>query len=89
MAMDTVHNYYERLVFNEIKEHYADKIDDENTLADMACIALNRIAPRYIRYDIDMSFYMSTDEHIEVENRVSKAVRKAYKKIQKSDNIVE
>lgn len=89
MAMDTVHNYYERLVFNEIKEHYADKIDDENTLADMACIALNRIAPRYIRYDIDMSFYMSTDEHIEVENRVSKAVRKAYKKIKKADNIVE
>lgn len=89
MAMDTVHNYYERLVFNEIKEHYADKIDDENTLADMACIALNRIAPRYIRYDIDMSFYMSTDEHIEVENRVSKAVRKAYKKIKKADSIGE
>ncbi len=89
MAMDTVHNYYERLVFNEIKEHYADKIDDENTLADMACIALNRIAPRYIRYDIDMSFYMSTDEHIEVENRVSKAVKKAYKRIKKADNIVE
>ncbi|WP_019557685.1 late competence development ComFB family protein [Thiomicrorhabdus arctica] len=89
MAMDTVHNYYERLVFNEIKEHYADKINDENTLADMACIALNRIAPRYIRYDIDMSFYMSTDEHIEVENRVSKAVRKAYKKIKKADNIIE
>ncbi len=86
MAMDTVHNYYERLVFNEIKEHYADKIDDENTLADMACIALNRIAPRYIRYDIDMSFYMSIDEHIEVENRVAKAVRKAYKRIKKADN---
>jgi phosphoenolpyruvate synthase/pyruvate phosphate dikinase len=89
MAMDTVHNYYERLVFNEIKEHYADKIDDEDTLADMACIALNRIAPRYIRYDIDMSFYMSTVEHIEVENRVSKAVRKAYKRIKKADNIVD
>lgn len=88
MAMDTVHNYYERLVFNEIKEHYADKIDNEDTLADMACIALNRIAPRYIRYDIDMSFYMSTVEHIEVENRVSKAVRKAYKRIKKADNIV-
>ncbi len=89
MAMDTVHNYYERLVFNEIKEHYADKIDNEDTLADMACIALNRIAPRYIRYDIDMSFYMSTVEHIEVENRVSKAVRKAYKRIKRADNIVE
>jgi hypothetical protein len=80
MAMDTVHNYYERLVFNEIKEYYADKIDDEDTLADMACIALNRIVPRYIRYDIDMSFYMSTAEYIEVELRVAKAVKKAYKK---------
>ncbi len=81
MAMDTVHNYYERLVFNEIKEHYTDKIEDENTLADMACLALNRLAPRYIRYDIDMSFYMSGAEHLEIEKRVSKAVRKAYKRI--------
>jgi hypothetical protein len=82
MSMNTVHNYYERLVFNEIKEYYADTLDDENTAADMACIALNRIAPRYIRHAIDMSFYMSVDEHHEVEKRVKKAVRKAYKRIQ-------
>ncbi len=81
MPMDSVHNYFERLVFNEIKENYADKFDDSNALADMACIALNRIAPRYIRYDIDMSFYMSVDEHIEVEQKVKKAVKKAYKKV--------
>lgn len=83
MSMDTVHNYYERLVINEIREHYLDKYLDENQLADMACIALNRLPPRYIRFDIDMSFYMSTHEHIEVETRVKKAVRKAYKKISK------
>jgi len=80
MAMDTVHNYYERLVINEIKENYNDKVD-ENQAADMACIALNRIAPRYIRYDIDMSFYMSTDEHWAIQKRVAKAVKKAYKRI--------
>ncbi len=80
MAMDTVHNYYERLVFNEIKEKYGDNID-ENQAADMACIALNRISPRYIRYDIDMSFYMSADEHWDVQKRVTKAVKKAYKKV--------
>ncbi len=80
MAMDTVHNYYERLVFNEIKEKYGDKID-ENQAADMACIALNRISPRYIRYDIDMSFYMSAEEHWETQKRVTKAVKKAYKKV--------
>lgn len=85
MALDSVHNYYERLVFNEISDNYGDQFD-ENELADMACIALNRIPPRYIRYDIDMSFYMSAQEHQEVAERVSKAVKKAYKIIQASDN---
>jgi len=83
MPMDSVHNYFERLVFNEIKEHYGDKFDDQNALADMACIALNRIPPRYIRYDIDMSFYMSVEEHISVEKAVKKAVKKAYKKVRR------
>lgn len=85
MPMDSVHNYYERLVFTEIKEHYADKFDDFDILADMACIALNRIEPRYIRYDIDMSFYMSTAEHIKVEKTVKKAVKKAYNKVKKNE----
>ncbi|MDG6774876.1 late competence development ComFB family protein [Thiomicrorhabdus sp. ZW0627] len=85
MSFDTVHNYFERLVFNEINEHYLDKELDEQQLADMACIALNRIPPRYIRFDIDMSFYMTTEEHIEHEETVSKAVRKAYKKLLKLD----
>lgn len=85
MPMDSVHNYFERLVFNEIKENYSDKFDDANVLADMACIALNRIPARYIRYDIDMSFYMSVEEHIEVEKKVKKAVKKAYRKVKKAE----
>ena len=87
MPMDSVHNYFERLVINEINEHYADKFDDQDILADMACIALNRIPPRYIRYDIDMSFYLSTEEHIHVEKTVKKAVKKAYKKVKKSEDM--
>lgn len=80
MALDSVHNYYERLVFNEIRENYADKLDEEE-LADMACIALNRIPPRYIRYDIDMSFFMTPDQYLEVERTVTKSCRKAFKKM--------
>lgn len=87
MAFDTVHNYYDRLVFNEINENYQDKALDDQQLEDMACIALNRLSPRYIRFDIDMSFYMSTDEHFEIQKKVAKAVRKAYKKIIKLDSI--
>ena len=87
MSFDTVHNYYDRLVFNEIKENYQDKALNEHQLEDMACIALNRLPPRYIRFDIDMSFYMSTDEHFEIQLKVAKAVRKAYKRIIKLDGI--
>jgi len=87
MAFDTVHNYYDRLVFNEINENYEDKGLDHQQLEDMACIALNRLPPRYIRFDIDMSFYMSTDEHFKIQKKVAKAVRKAYKKIIQLDGV--
>lgn len=82
MALDSVHNYYERLVFNEIKEKYRDLMDPEE-LADMACIALNRLPPKYIRYDIDMSFFMTPVQYAEIERDVSKACKKAFKKMLK------
>ncbi len=82
--LETVHNYYERKVFQEVHENYHDSGLDSDQLADMACIALNRIAPKYIRYDIDMSFYMSSSEYHEHRQLVKKAVKKAYKKIKKS-----
>ncbi|MBO1927007.1 late competence development ComFB family protein [Thiomicrorhabdus sp. 6S2-11] len=80
MELDSVHNYYERLVFQEIKENYSGLLDD-GLLADMACIALNRIPPRYIRYDIDMSFFLTTEERVTIEHQVRKACKKAYKKL--------
>ena len=82
MEMNAVHNYYERLVFQAIQENYVNKLDDD-TLADMACIALNKIEPRYIRYDIDMSFYMTPSERIEVESKVAKVCEEAYQVILK------
>lgn len=85
MSLDTVHNFYERKVFDHINENYLASGLTEEQLADLACIALNRIPPRYIRFDIDMSFYMSGQEHLEVDETVAKAVKKAYKKIQKLD----
>lgn len=87
MSFDTVHNYYDRLVFNEITENYTGKALDKHQLEDMACIALNHLPPRYIRYDIDMSFYLSGQEHLEIQEKVSDAVQKAYEKIIKLDGV--
>jgi len=80
MSLDSVHNYYERHVFNHIMDHYADKLDIEE-VSDMACMALNRLPPKYIRYDIDMSFFMTPEQYLHVEEAVAKACKKAFKKI--------
>lgn len=79
--LETVHNYYEKKVFDEINEFYLNVGLNEQQLADMACIALNHIPPKYIRFDIDMSFYMSGQEHLEVQERVKQAVEKACQKV--------
>jgi len=85
MEFDSVHNYFERLVFDEIRDHYRQTDLDGDQLADMACIALNQIQPRYIRHDIDMSFFMSSAEYVMARAMVHKAVKNAFKKIRKFD----
>ena len=31
-------------------------------LADVACVALNRLPARYVRHDVDMVFYLTEQE---------------------------
>ncbi|SFR49621.1 late competence development ComFB family protein [Thiomicrospira sp. ALE5] len=86
MQFDTIHNFYRRHVINEITDNYMESGLNEEQLADMGCIALNILPPRYIRHDIDMSFYMTPDEFDEIQMRVKLAVQKAYKRIQESNH---
>jgi hypothetical protein len=76
--IDFIHNYYERLVLEEI---FAQSIrvqeGDRDFLADVACVALNRMPPRYIRHDVDMTFFMSPQDIQEISNKVSHAVTDA------------
>ena len=44
----------------------------------MACVALNRLPPRYIRHKVDMDFYMSADERRRREAAVKAAVEFAF-----------
>jgi chlorite dismutase len=62
---DQVHNYYERLVFEEVArrsqepEHMGFTAD---MLADVACLSLNRLPARYVRHDVDLMFYLTEPE---------------------------
>lgn len=83
MSIDfaTVYNYYERLVYDEIASYYSDSGMSEDKLADVACIALNNIPPKYIRNAIDMSFFMSNEERAKTYKRVETAVADAFNKV--------
>ncbi len=75
--VDSIHNYYENLVIQ-----YAHNTEDRcrydsNFLADVACVALNHLPPRYIRHDVDLTFFLSPTEMQEIEDKVAKSVREA------------
>ncbi len=47
-------------------------------LADVACVALNRLPPRYIRHEVDFAFYLSERERSESDRQVQEAVDYAF-----------
>ncbi len=76
--VDFMHNYYERLVVQEVYDQ-SERVQqgDRDFLADVSCVALNRLPPRYIRYDVDMTFFMSPQDMVEIANKVTQAVTDA------------
>ena len=76
--VDFLHNYYERLVIQEVFDQ-SERVQqgDRDFLADVACVALNRLPPRYIRHDVDMTFFMSPQDMVEIAQKVSQAVTDA------------
>ncbi len=47
-------------------------------LADVACVALNRLPPRYIRHAVDFAFYLTERERAESDAQVQEAVDFAF-----------
>ena len=78
--MEGISNYYESLVFfciqNKLKA--LPEARDEEYIADVACVALNRLPPRYIRHIVDTRFFESEDDivksDIAVDNATSFAI---------------
>jgi len=77
--VDLVTNYYERLVENYLIEDAAPKAEivDDCLLKDITCLALNMLPPRYIRHEVDMSFFLCDDEREVMQAKVYQAVDSA------------
>lgn len=71
-----VDNFYERLVIDAI-EATREPEDSSDYLADVMCVALNRLPPRYYRHTIDMMFYLADEELREMKDKSLSAVKSA------------
>jgi Late competence development protein ComFB len=77
----SVRNHNERAVFEAVSRQ-ADRFPgishSTELLADVACVALNRLAPRYIRHEVDFVFYLSERERGDSERQLLDAVEYAF-----------
>lgn len=74
---DDIHNYYEKLLLDHLVELRLDDQYDTEYLTDLCCIVLNQLPPKYIRYEVDMAFYLPQTERFEMVMKVREAVSKA------------
>ena len=77
----SVRNHNERAVYDAVLRQtakYPGLQHDPQLLADVACVALNRLPPRYIRHEVDFVFYLSERERGDSERQLHDAVEYAF-----------
>jgi competence protein ComFB len=83
--LDNVYNYYEKLVLEEVATQTKGSEFDQEFIIDVVCIALNRLPTRYFRHGVDMAFYLSSKDFVNMKEQVSQAVTEALKHLEKSE----
>lgn len=83
---DKIQNYYEAKVADELLRVAKPQGFNDEQLADLACLALNHLPPRYFRHEVDIAFYMSVHEIDDIRVRVEAAVQNAIAYIQKHNS---
>ena len=83
MNVDSIYNHHERSVFDAVRTAAAryPHLGGE-LLADIACVALNRLPPRYIRHEVDFAFYLTDRGRGENERAIAEAVAFAFEFVQ-------
>ena len=82
--LSEIHNYYERLVIECANTAIEGTEHEPGFLSDIVCVALNHLPPRYVKHDVDATFYLSPQESREMEERVNSAVKSAIDYVQSS-----
>ena len=80
----SIRNHHERAVCDAVAAAAPryPLLADAALLADVACVALNRLPPRYIRHAVDFSFYLSEKERADIDAAIEESVRFAFNFVQ-------
>ena len=80
----SIQNFHERAVFEaaETRAKRYPHLESPELLADVACVALNRLPPRYIRHEVDFAFYLTDKERAANARMVAEAVQFAFEFVQ-------
>ena len=78
-SLEQIHNYYERLVLDEVVRRVRGMPEvTDDMVADMACVALNRLPARYVRHDVDLVFYLTEAERHQSDVAMDSALDHAF-----------
>lgn len=81
MDFSSVHNIHEKAVFEAVQQaapRHPGLVSSDDLLADVACVALNRLPARYIRHDVDLAFFLTERERLDNERAIAEAVEHAF-----------
>jgi hypothetical protein len=81
MDFSSVHNHHEQAVFQAVIDgatRYPALAGHPDLLADVACVALNRVPARYVRHDVDLAFYLTEGERAVTDASIAHAVDAAF-----------
>jgi late competence development protein ComFB len=77
---EQIHNFYERLVVEQVMQRAGNHPTlTTDMLADVACVALNRLPARYVRHDVDLMFYLTEQERHAIETSMEEALTFAFR----------
>jgi hypothetical protein len=76
---ESVHNVHEQAVFQAVLDALSDypKLPPE-VVADVACVALNKLPPRYIRHAVDHAFFLTESERAANDAAIAEAVNAGF-----------
>ncbi|MBL1274552.1 MAG: late competence development ComFB family protein [Ectothiorhodospiraceae bacterium] len=86
MILDNIYNHYEKLVFDEVLAYQSkeSRTFDESMLEDVVCVALNNLPSRYVRHSVDIAFYLTIPERVQMDTLVRNAVEEAFSLVTKN-----